>query len=321
MNDVLPLTVGFELEWWAEGGALVRVAEALSHTGYEVTNYGRYRHTPPSTTSWDLKTDSSCGPCDGVVGYEAVSPVISTYSQLVTATKVADTIRRCGGSVTPRCGLHVHVGFQRYNNSEIRDRLFRFLARYEEAFYMLAPATRRSNRYCKPMNQCVIDSIKHHKGNVDLCRVWADKNTWVNCATLSRIGTIEFRFMEGTLDSNLILNYVTFLVHVMDTIIGGKKVSWGRAKAVDARMLFFTMLQQLNLYGKKSKVQDEDRAKMVRKWCTTRFAKLNPNPHQPRVEFTNRAQDRPDLTEDDLANMQEVREVNYQAPEGGSHGH
>jgi len=315
MNAVLPVTVGFELEFGSPNQQILSViADAMARNNYPVTNFGRWRHTPANPSTWDLKTDSSCGYREGVGGFEVVSPVIRTYDELVHAVKVANIVTRCGGSANRRCGLHVHIGFRQFNTPEIRERLFRFLSRYEEAFYMLVPETRRNNPYCKPMNVRIIESVKAKHGRVDVGMAWQDKNTWINFATLNRIGTVEFRFMEGTLDPNLILNYVMFLVHVMDTIIAGKRVSWGRASAKSNRMLFFTMLQQLNLYGKKSKSQDEDRAKTVRKWTVKRFAAFNPNPNQPRQELTGRAEDRPALTEADIANRAQAEAVPTPAP-------
>ncbi len=53
----------------------------------------------------------------------------------------------------------------------------------------------------------------------------------------------------------------------------GKKVSWGKAKAKDARMLFFTLLQQCGCYPKKgTKLEfDTDRARLARAWAINQF--------------------------------------------------
>lgn len=276
MNNALSFSTGFEVEFALNNPRqLHNIATALEAEGLRVDCHERYRRSPVSSEVWDLKTDSSCGVRPGVQGYEAASPVISTYENLVKHAKVGAVIQQHGGVINPRCGLHVHMGVSSAPGwgRAASDRLVKFLNRYEQAFYLLVPEARRSNFYCKPIPADFVNRYRRGSGLVD---VWRDKNTWVNFVTLSRIGTAEFRLFPGTLDPSEVVGATMFLQQVLDCVIhNGKEVNWGKASAKDNRMLFYTMLQQAGFYDSKF---DPDRLKLARKWATTRFRHENRAP-------------------------------------------
>jgi hypothetical protein len=271
MNDALPFSVGWELEFALRDAAGLRaISVAMSCAGIDNDYYGRWRRSPVSTEKWDLKTDSSCGISSGVVGFEAASPVICCYTDLLRHAEVASLIQRSGAVVNERCGFHVHMGLAQYPPAAV-NRLIRFLNRYEAAFYMLVPVTRRSNPYCKPIPISITDRARRTR-SVDIGAAWADKNTWVNFQPLARIGTVEFRLFPGTLDKDEVVGAVMFLQQVMECVIRGKEVQWGKARAKSSRMLFYTMLQQAGFYSKDF---DPDRLKIARKWAINHFKKEN----------------------------------------------
>lgn len=261
-NETLPCTVGFELEFATT--SITRIKNALIAESVPVNHVGGYRHTEANATGWDLKTDASCG-------YEAASPVIRTYTQLEEAAQVASIIKRSGGKVTERCGFHVHIGVGHLDGGAI-NRLFRFLNRYEEAFYLLAHPSRKDSQYCKSLRYVNIDWIHGEVANRDWCQSWAiDRRIWVNAQCFRRIGTIEFRFMQGTLDANHVTDFVLFLLQVVDEMVHGKKVQCGTAKAKNEKMLLYTLLQQAGCYKNP---RDPDRAKRARSWALKSFKKL-----------------------------------------------
>jgi hypothetical protein len=276
MNNALPFSVGWELEFALRTPEELRtISNNLTRAGIDNDYFGRWRRSPVSADKWDLKTDSSCGITPGAVGYEAVSPVIYNYTDLVRHATAAPLIRRNGALINERCGLHVHIGLTQHPDYSplAVDRLIRFLNRYESAFYMLVPVSRRNNPYCKPIPVSIAERVRRNRGAMDIGAAWADKNTWVNFQTMSRIGTVEFRLFPGTLDKDEIVGTVMFLQQVMDCVISRQKeVQWGKARAKDSRMLFYTMLQQAGFYGKDF---DPDRLKVARKWATSHFGKEN----------------------------------------------
>jgi len=272
-SKLLPWPVGFELEW-AQGTIPSRstptreVARVLRDHGLGVHDAERWRRTPQSLTHWDIKTDSSCG-------YEACSPVIETYDELAKACSGVHLIEASGAArITRSCGLHVHVGIGSAMSPEVLESVIKFLYRYEAAFYLIVPDYRRVNRYCRPINVAVVDAVRKNRGDVEIASIWGSKDTWVNFIPLGRIGTVEFRFMEGTLSAATVYAYCLFLSFVMDVLIrGAKNGRWGRASAKDDWMLFYTMLQQCGMYGRIT----NDKVVIARKWASHRFRLFNPN--------------------------------------------
>ena len=89
--------IGFEVEFSCPVNPLSEINRVLQRMAEPVTLAGYYRHSVGS--AWDLKTDSSCG-------YEIASPIIDSYESLVKASKIVDIVKRAGGTVNPKCGLH-----------------------------------------------------------------------------------------------------------------------------------------------------------------------------------------------------------------------
>ncbi len=275
----------------------------MTREGYAVDSAStQWRRTPPEVSTagmWDIKRDGSCG-------FEAVSPVIRTVAELKACAKVAKLVADHGGVVNSNCGFHVHVGLRDLPLAHY-SRLFAFLTRYQQAFFLLVPQDRRTNSFCKPLNENLVSGIKMLSAKADRCAVlsqvstetvsswfdreWQDKNVWLNGKTFARIGTLEFRLLGGTLDPAQIEGYILFLMQVFSQVISGKKVTWGAAKARDERMLFYTMLQQAGCYG-KSKL-DPDLAKLARTWAVgayqsssskkARKRKQQPAPESPAI--------------------------------------
>lgn len=285
MLDRLPITVGFEIEFELSG-PISTVVDAMRAAGHSVNHNPGWRRTPGEVSGggmWDVKTDSSCG-------YEAVTPIIRTMSELRRCASAANEIRRAGGRATSRCGLHFHFGLIDLNPGVV-ERIFNFFVRYESAFFMLVPAARRQNPYCKPLSETHLRGIHkiskmtrllsahndHCGGFEELFRVfketWSDKNVWMNGRTFPRIGTLEFRIFEGTLDPEQIVGFAVFMLQIFNEIItNGKRVSWGKASARDDRMLFYTMLQQANCFSRKNHLpHDADLSLEARRWATKVF--------------------------------------------------
>lgn len=294
MMELLSRPVGFELEYAGHSSSTQVIYETMRREGYTVCNFGGYRHTPASVSleeqSWDLKTDSSCG-------WEAVSPVITTYAQLLRSARVADIVHYSGGTADSRTGLHVHIGVN-HLPAEALNRFFRFMRRYEKAFFLLVPPLRRQNIYCKPIfpdNWKIIKDECDRMEEVNAAllarnrplgrfqtfeHLWPDKNVWLNAKSFHRLGTIEFRLMPGTLNSNFIVGYIMFLQQVVDFVCHGKTVQWGTAKAKDDRMLFYTFLQQAGCYEKHCTfgTPDPDRQKLARDWAQYQYHVSNSIP-------------------------------------------
>jgi len=164
--EFLPWPVGFELEFvdGREPGArqldfMSDVERKLRDAGVSVHNHRGWRRTPPSLTEWDLKLDSSCG-------YELASPVIETRAELLSACFAVGALARSGiAGISSDCGFHVHVGVAAGMTPDALDRIIRFMWRYERAFYLMVPSSRRRNQYCRPISESVVEQVKRNSGD------------------------------------------------------------------------------------------------------------------------------------------------------------
>ncbi len=262
--------IGFEVEFTCPVNPLNEIHRVLQRMNWPVTQVSHYRHSAGS--AWDLKLDSSCG-------YEIASPVIESYEDLIKAAKIVDVIKRAGGSVNYKCGLHVHVDMNGVQTEEFI-RVMRFMSRYEDAMFLLADESRQNNTYCQKLNK----SPDHHNRKAPIVEIrsyefantagwktaWASKHYWLNGTHLGGQGTLEFRLMASHLEAEYIVGWVLFLLHTVDYLLKSKSVSWGKAKCATDRDLLQTMLGQAGFYGP---FNDRDKPTIVaaRKWALSTY--------------------------------------------------
>jgi hypothetical protein len=259
----LPFTVGWEFEFALKSRSqLSQLAREMEKAGFKNELYGAWRKSPVSFTKWDLKTDRSCGNRPNQLGYEAVSPVLSSLDALKAHAQVGQLIAQVGGTINPRCGLHYHFGVTGYADKFVE--LLKFLFRYEDAFFMIVPPVRRNCYYCAriPLEFC---RVARRHANVP--KIWQDKNTWANFKTFDRLGTVEFRLFPGTLDPDYVVACALFLSQVLNQVLNhNKRVRWGKARAKDNLMMFNTFLQQAGFYS-----APDSHTVLARKWAQRQY--------------------------------------------------
>jgi hypothetical protein len=217
--------------------------------------------------TWVFKLDGSCGRLPGQSGIEAVSPKLRNYSHLTTQVEAIVTLLKdLGHEVNSRCGLHVHLGVQDIATEE-RKRLIKFLTRYEDAFFLLAHASRQNNIFCSKLNPELIKEVRQGHDAVSWRSAYHPRRNpryfWVN-GSMSKYPTYEFRLMESVLDASFIVGWTSLLLMAYENVVTyGKDVRWGRAKAKTAHILVCTLLEQAGVYNKDI---DRQLQKTARQW-------------------------------------------------------
>ena len=245
--------IGFEVEFTCPVNPLPLMDGYLRDIGQPVVNYGSYRHS--DGIHWDLKRDSSCG-------YEIASPIVDTYTGLLNAAKIVNIVKRFGGTVNEKCGLHVHVDLNHITAEDFQ-RIMRFMSRYEDSFFLLADKWRQNNQYCRKLNGQA-EAVKNDPSGYR--QAWNYKHFWLNGTHLRGQGTLEFRLMASHLEAEYIVGWTLFLVHTIDYLLKGKTVSWGQAKCASDRDLLQTMLGQAGFYGPFDN-RDKPTIVAARKWA------------------------------------------------------
>jgi hypothetical protein len=186
--------------------------------GVEIEFYGSYfnrldEEIKESLKDWILETDSSCG-------YELVSPILSEHDSSFEQIKQAvSLIKTCGGKISNRCGLHVHIGAEALST----ERIYNIVKRYHENehhidSFMAMSRREDNNLYCKSIYDSFgyqFLSREFHPDKFiyvsDLVKHQGSRYCKVNLHSYRTHGTIEFRQHGGTLSSKRIIMWVRFL--------------------------------------------------------------------------------------------------------------
>lgn len=222
-------TFGIEIEYHSEFPVTkLKVAEALDVAlgqHVHVTDYhgrtclrcGR----PVDYRQWKIERDGSLNGqgigLDSTTG-EVVSPVLTGQKGIDTVKLVMKTLREVGATISPRCGLHVHVGVSDLDRAGLL-RLFRTYHKRQTEIVLTVPKGRRRNGFCKPWTGRIdangtLDRIASDRTQ---SRIW-DKYTALNLAPLARIGTVEVRLHGGTLNGTKMETWVQFWLGMADAM-------------------------------------------------------------------------------------------------------
>ena len=213
------ITFGVEFEFIGSSTYLDKSAFDIAMfklIGEKYINAGKYAHN--DGTYWILGKDSSIHYDSSVIehptGYELSTPALNfnnpadlnLFKQVIVLIK-----KHLKGYVNTTCGTHIHLGFTR--DKLFKDNIKSVLITYSniesKVFDPIVPSSRRRNRYCKKTT----DSIpgKYQKVSSRYCKF----DSYNECKCLH----FEFRQLEGTLDENLILNWLHLHALIMFDLI------------------------------------------------------------------------------------------------------
>lgn len=107
-----------------------------------------------------------------------------------------------------RTSTHVHVNCRTLEMEQVKNIVLLY-ALFEEVFFAMVDPSRRSNIHCVPLTETYLPNL-YREGLPVLHRKW-HKYTALNILPLNKIGTIEFRHLQGTNDAVLIDEWLTAL--------------------------------------------------------------------------------------------------------------
>jgi hypothetical protein len=110
---------------------------------------------------------------------------------------------------SPRTSVHVHVNVQDLDFDKLA-LLVRFYRLFEGAFFDFIGRKRARNTYCCPLFLTRLSSFLHPTR-------WP-KYTALNLRPVTTQGTVEFRHMHGTLDTEKLIVWVAAIVNLVDFI-------------------------------------------------------------------------------------------------------
>ena len=210
---------GVEIE--ALNLTMARATTVVCDTGLTCTNAG-YSHAV--STGWKVVSDASV-----TDGFELVSPILEGERGLADTRTAAKALADEGATVDRRCGLHVHVDARDMTLPMLKN-LMKMWVKYETAFDVLVPASRRNNTYCKSIADHFADDTAAFKAIDAATSVVQLRNAMnpeqhytgsgryhkLNLHAMVRHGTVEFRQHSGTVDAQKIAEWVALCVAFVD---------------------------------------------------------------------------------------------------------
>lgn len=170
--------------------------------------------------------------------------------------KICRVLEDVGASVNSSCGLHVHISNAPLNSDttatqfcgesiDVKERTGRFFANHSEPMDFIAvqdimrrytrqqdavnsmfPRSRTDNRYCSPLSTRRIEQASN------ISELTFGKFTSINLQTWSR-GTIEFRQASGTIEASKIINWVKFLLNLVNHTVENRIENGNRTIITD----------------------------------------------------------------------------------------
>lgn len=131
-----------------------------------------------------------------------------------------------------RTSIHVHANCQNLTEEEVLSILRWYVVMEEEFFKKVAPS-RRHNIHCVPLSDTFLNSY-YRSGVHTLSQRWS-KYTALNLLPLRKLGTMEFRHMEGHDDPARFAEWLSIIRALFD---------WGRANPFTASSLQTSELQK-----------------------------------------------------------------------------
>lgn len=200
--------VGIEVEF--TGASRTNVASIANDRNLNVQTE---RYTHRVTNHWKLVSDCSLGSREQ--SGELVSPVLVWNDQAKEEVrKVLKVLQDVGASVNRSCGLHIHLSWDEMATYQVKHLVKRF-TKYERAFDLMMPESRRSSRWCREMSDDVVNPIINASDNISLSRLGSSSRTRyvkLNTNSLSRYTTVEFRQHSGTIEHEKIIKWIDLLI-------------------------------------------------------------------------------------------------------------
>ncbi|MBQ7704511.1 MAG: amidoligase family protein [Selenomonadaceae bacterium] len=275
-------TIGVEIEM--TGLTRKAVAEILAaHFGtaanYVDGGYKAYEVKDAEDRTWKVMRDTSITSqkkvreiityADELYRVELVTPILK-YNDIETLQEIVRKIRKAGGFVNKSCGLHIHIGAEKFTPATIRN-LVNAVASKEELIYKALKVHEDRKSYCKPTDKRFLQELNEKKPETmaQLAAIWynepeelaatlhnhydSTRYTICNLHALFTKGTIEFRVFNSTLHAGEIKAYIQFCLALTHQALTTKKAIYRPTETDNEKYTFRCWLLRLNLNGEEFK--------------------------------------------------------------------
>lgn len=239
--------------------------------------YDTYIAEDEQGRKWKAMNDSSLIPEKKVGGRtmnastnyrtEVVSPILS-YDDIPKLQELIRTLRKAGAFANSSCGIHIHVGAERFTPKTLRNLVNVFYSKEDLIYRALHIDLSRERRYCRKTNAQFLEELNKKRPTImakfaDLWYMEAPygRNMHYNSsryhglnlhATFTK-GTVEFRLFNGTLHAGEIKAYIQFCLAVTHQALTQKKASARKTETDNEKYAFRCWMLRLGLIGDEFK--------------------------------------------------------------------
>lgn len=278
-NEVMKsLTFGVEIEM--TGLPRTKVAEVVAkHFNasyhYEGTCYDKRTIKDRRGRVWTVERDASIQPedrhgnsADGRHKVEFVTPILY-YEDIEELQQIIRDIRHAGAKVNRSCGIHIHVGAEKFTATTLRN-LSNLFATHEDMLYRALEVddAHRNMCYCQKTDQNYLDRLNKTKPATadafNLC--WYntshvynhghyDESRYhgLNLHAFFTKGTVEFRLFNSTLHAGKIKAYIQFCLALAQQALTQKRASTKKVTSDNEKYSFRCWMLRLGLIGDEFK--------------------------------------------------------------------
>jgi len=234
---------GVEIE--VAGAERQRIAEAVAEavegriTAVNRPGYDATIVTDPQGREWKVQNDSSIAVIANHRGSEVVTPVL-TYSDLPLLQNVVRKVKQAGALAHTSTAVHIHVD-ARSHTPQTLSILAKMVYKNEDLIFdALQVRPERRARFTRPMETDFINKVakRRPKSDRSLNEFWFGQYTphpehyefhryhGLNLNNCWRdIGTVEFRYFNGTLHAGKIKSYVQFCLALSTKALNSRAAS------------------------------------------------------------------------------------------------
>jgi hypothetical protein len=219
-------TFGCEFEF--KGLSMQSAIRTLRDAGVDVESATHYRHDV--STMWKIVPDASVAS-----GCELVSPILRGQDGLQAVMTALTAIMGAGGHVDMQCGFHLHVGMDGLTGAQIMS-IFDLYAMNQAIINGLVPPSRRNAFYAREIapttNQRIaggaFEEIRQAVTRQAIRRATEHREKYrtINLNAYARYGTIEFRQHQGTLNGKKAVQWICFVLAIVEAGIAGNQTAY-----------------------------------------------------------------------------------------------
>lgn len=239
--------------------------------------YDTYIAEDEQGRKWKAMNDSSLIPekkvngciTDASTNYrtEVVSPILS-YDDIPKLQELIRTLRKAGAFANHSCGIHIHVGAERFTPKTLRNLVNIFYSKEDLIYRALHIDPVREHRYCRKTNTKFLKELNKKRPTTmaKFADLWymeapygrsmhynSSRYHGLNLHATFTKGTVEFRLFNGTLHAGEIKAYIQFCLAMTHQALTQKKASARKTETDNEKYAFRCWMLRLGLIGDEFK--------------------------------------------------------------------